>query len=227
MTPVEAVRLLLVDDQPLIRTGLRTGLETEDDLTIVGEAGDGAAALDLIRAHRPDVVLLDIRVPGVDGITALRRISADPDLTAVRVLVLTTFDLDEYVADALAAGASGFLLKDADPDELVRAVHVVAGGDALLAPAITRRVIRTFLTRPAPEPDPLVWQGVGGLTEREREIVTLVAHGLSNQEIAERLVISPATARTHVSRAMTKLDVRDRAQLVVYAYRSGLVSVDT
>ena len=221
------VRVLLVDDQPLIRAGLRTMLEYEDDLTIVGEAGDGATALALVRVQRPDVVLLDIRMPGMDGIDALREIGADPDLAAMRVLVLTTFDLDEYVADALAAGASGFLLKDAGPDELVHAVRVVARGDALLAPAVTRRVIRTFLTRATATADPRARQRLASLTAREREVVALVAHGLSNQEIADRLVISPATARTHVSRAMTKLDARDRAQLVVYAYRSGLVPVDT
>ncbi len=225
MSDRPAVRVLLVYDQPLIRAGLHIMLGCEDDLEIVGEAGDGAAALLLVRALRPDVMLLDIRMPGMDGIAVLRRVTTDPGLAAVRVLMLTTFDLDEYVADALAAGASGFLLKDADPDELARAVRVVARGDALLAPAVTRRVIRAFLRRLHAAPDTERQRTL--LTEREREIVTLVAEGLSNQEIAARLVISPATARTHVSRSMTKLGARDRAQLVVWAYRSGLVAVDT
>ena len=220
-----AIRVVLVDDQPLIRAGLRTMLGCEDDLKIVGEAGDGVAALRLARSLRPDVVLLDIRMPGMDGIAVVRSISADPGLATVRVLMLTTFDLDEYVVDALSAGASGFLLKDADPDELARAVRVVARGDALLAPAVTRRVIRTFLRRSPTAPD--VARLCALLTDREREVVALVAEGLSNQEIAARLVISQATARTHVSRSMTKLGARDRAQLVVWAYRSGLVAVDT
>ena len=220
------IRVVLVDDQPLIRTGLHTTLDYEFDLEVIAEAGDGAAALAVVRAQRPDVVLLDIRMPGMDGIAALREISGDRALSDVRVLVLTTFDLDEYVADALAAGASGFLLKTADPDELIRAIRVVARGEALLDPAVTRRVIRTFLTRTGPT-DSGAAARVGALTDREREVTTLVAHGLSNEEIATRLVISPATARTHVSRAMTKLDARDRAQLVVYAYRSGLVALDT
>ncbi len=169
MSTSEQVRVLLVDDQPLIRTGLRTMLDYEDDLTIIGEAGDGAAALSLVHAQRPDVVLLDIRMPGMDGIDALREISADPNLAAVRVLMLTTFDLDEYIADALAAGASGFLLKDADSDELIHAVRVVARGDALLAPAVTRRVIRTFLTQRSTAQDTQFQRRLDSLTERERE----------------------------------------------------------
>ncbi|MGH3997655.1 MAG: response regulator [Pseudonocardiaceae bacterium] len=227
MTP-EPIRVLLVDDQPLVRAGLRTMLDCEDDLHIVGEAADGAAALRLIRSELPDVVLLDIRMPGVDGIMALHQIAADRALAAVRVLVLTTFDLDDYIVDALAAGASGFLLKDADPDELVHAIRVVFRGDALLAPSVTRRVIRSFVSRTGrlPASFPL-GANVAALTDREREVVTLVAHGLSNHEIANRLVISPATARTHVSRAMTKLHARDRAQLVVIAYRGGLVHLST
>lgn len=220
----EPIRVLLVDDQPLVRAGLRTMLGCEDDLDIVGEAADGSAALRLIRSELPDVVLLDIRMPGMNGIEALHQIAADPTLAAVRVLVLTTFDLDDYIADALAAGASGFLLKDADPDELVHAVRVVFRGDALLSPSVTRRVIRSFVSQAGRLPSSTpTGANLAALTEREREVVTLVAHGLSNHEIASRLVISPATARTHVSRAMTKLQARDRAQLVVIAYRSGLV----
>lgn len=219
------IRVLVVDDQPLIRVGLQTMLDYEDDMEVVGEAGDGDAAMTAIRAHRPDVVLLDIRMPGVDGLEVLRRIAADPELAAVRVVVLTTFDLDDYVADALAAGASAFLLKDSDADELIRAVRVVTGGDALLSPTVTRRVIETFVRRPA-RGTRAATRDVACLTEREREIVAMVAQGLSNQEIAKHLVISPATARTHVSRAMTKLGARDRAQLVVIAYSSGIVSVD-
>lgn len=224
----EPIRVLLVDDQPLVRAGLRTMLGCEDDLDIVGDAADGAAALRLIRSELPDVVLLDIRMPGMDGIETLHQIAADPTLAAVRVLVLTTFDLDDYIADALAAGASGFLLKDADPDELVHAVRVIYRGDALLAPSVTRRVIRSFASRAGRLPSTApIGASLAALTDREREVVTLVAHGLSNHEIAIRLMISPATARTHVSRAMTKLHARDRAQLVVMAYRSGLVPVST
>lgn len=223
------IAVLIVDDQPLIRTGLRTVLECEDDLDVVGAAGDAASALAMVRSLHPDVVLLDIRMPGRDGIDALREITADQQLTAVRVIVLTTFDLDEYVTDALGAGASGFLLKDTEPDQLVHAVRVVARGDALLDPAVTRQVVRGFVGRarqPRPGgPEPV--NALTSLTAREGQIVTLVAHGMSNHEIAARLVVSPATVRTHVSRSMTKLGARDRAQLVVIAYRSGLVPLDT
>ncbi|SFB44463.1 two component transcriptional regulator, LuxR family [Amycolatopsis marina] len=216
------ITVLIVDDQDVVRLGLRTLVESEDGLTVVGEAGDGLTAVSLARTHRPDVVLMDIRMPGVDGIEATRRISADETLSGVRVIVLTTFELDEYVFDALSYGASGFLLKDTKPAELLRAIRLVAQGDALLSPSVTRRVVAKFGSgelRPAAKPHP----HLGSLTEREKEIVGLVGDGLSNDEIAERLVISPATARTHVSRAMIKLGARDRAQLVVFAYQSDLV----
>ncbi|MGI5291617.1 response regulator [Nonomuraea polychroma] len=194
-------------------------LEGEPDLTVVGEAGDGEEAVRLARAGAPDVVLMDVRMPGLDGIQATRRIVTDPALAGVRVVILTTFDMDEYVYGALRAGASGFLLKDTEPMELIHAVRVAARGDALIAPAITRRLIAEFagrVTRPAPE--------LTGLTEREREVLGLVASGLSNEEIAARLVLSPATVKTHVSRILAKLAARDRAQLVVVAYESGLVT---
>jgi len=215
------IRVALADDQALVRAGFRALLAAEDDIEVVGEADDGAQAVALASEHAPDVILMDIRVPGIDGIEATRRIAADPGLAGVRIVILTTFDLDEYVFEALRAGASGFLVKDTEPDELLRAVRVVAAGDALLAPGVTRRLIAEFADRqprPGPAPDALE-----DLTEREREVVALVAHGLSNDEIARRLVVSPATAKTHVSRAMVKLGARDRAQVVVFAYRSGLV----
>jgi DNA-binding NarL/FixJ family response regulator len=215
------IRVLLADDQALVRAGFRSLLEDEDDLEVVGEAGDGAAALELARSTRPDVVLMDIRMPVMDGLEATRRIAADKLLDGVRVLVLTTFELDEYVFEALAAGASGFLLKNTDPVELLRAVRVVAAGEALLAPSVTRRLIAEFAARPRPGGTPVE---LAALTDREREVMALAAAGLSNEEIAERLVVSPATARTHVSRAMVKLGARDRAQLVVFAYESGLVA---
>jgi DNA-binding NarL/FixJ family response regulator len=214
------IRVLIADDQDLIRLGLRTLLDSEDDLAVVGEAADGLRAVELAHQLRPDVVLMDIRMPGVDGIEATRRIAADPRTRDTRVVVLTTFELDEYVFDALRHGASGFLIKDTKPAELLHAIRVVAAGDALLSPSVTRRVVGEFAhrtprpTRPHPQ--------LGTLTDREREIVGLVGEGLSNDEIAERLVVSPATARTHVSRAMVKLAARDRAQLVVFAYQSGL-----
>jgi DNA-binding NarL/FixJ family response regulator len=214
------IRVAVVDDQALVRVGLRVLIETEEDLELVGEASDGQEALDLVRRTRPDVVLMDVRMPVMDGLEALRAITTDPNLSRTRVLVLTTFELDEYVFEALGAGASGFLIKDTEPAELLRAVRVVAAGDSLLSPTVTRRVIRHFADNPSRRPVP--HPGVRTLTEREREVVALVAQGLSNDEIAERLVISPATARTHVSRAMMKLDARDRAQLVVFAYQSGL-----
>jgi DNA-binding NarL/FixJ family response regulator len=215
-------RVVLVDDQALVRGGLRALLEAEPDLEVVGEAADGEAAIATVRKARPDVVLMDIRMPGVDGLEATRRIAADPDLQHVKVLVLTTFEIDEYVFEALRAGASGFLLKDEEPTELLRAVRVVASGESLLSPSVTRRVVETFAT--GPQPNAPARARLEELTDREREIVALVGTGLSNQEIADHLVISPATARTHVSRAMLKLNARDRAQLVVFAYETGLVA---
>jgi DNA-binding NarL/FixJ family response regulator len=215
------IRVVLADDQDLIRLGLRVLLENEDDLTVVGDAADGLRAVALARELRPDVVLMDIRMPGIDGIEATRRIVATPGLDATRIIVLTTFEIDEYVFEALRVGASGFLIKDTKPAELLRAVRLVAAGDALLSPSVTRRVVREFAgsTRRAARPHPQL----PTLTDRERETLVLVAEGLSNEEIAERMLISPATARTHVSRAITKLGARDRAQLVVFAYQSGLV----
>jgi DNA-binding NarL/FixJ family response regulator len=215
-------RVVIADDQALVRAGLRALLEAEPDLKVVGEAADGAGAVELARSARADVVLMDIRMPGVDGLEATRRIAAAEDLAGVRVLVLTTFGHDEYVFSALRAGAGGFLLKDADPGDLLRATRVVAAGEALLAPAVTRRVVEAFAAAPA-RTGPAAGL-LEELTVREREIVTLVGGGLSNDEIAQRLVISPATARTHVSRAMLKLGARDRAQVVVFAYEAGLVS---
>ncbi|HKE81975.1 MAG TPA: response regulator transcription factor [Solirubrobacteraceae bacterium] len=215
-------RVVLVDDQSLLRAGLRALLDAEDDLEVVGEAGDGEAAIGLVRKERPDVVLMDIRMPGTDGLEATRRIVTDPDLSGVKVVVLTTFEIDEYVFEALRAGAAGFLLKEAEPGDIVQAVRVVSAGDALLAPSVTRRVVETFASSAAPSAPAI--SGLDELTEREAEIVALVGTGLSNGEIAERLVISPATARTHVSRAMLKLGARDRAQLVVFAYEAGLVT---
>jgi DNA-binding NarL/FixJ family response regulator len=216
------IRVLLADDQALIRAGFRLLLDAERDVEIVGEAADGQQAVQLVKALRPDVVLMDIRMPVLDGLEATRAIAAEATLTDVRVVILTTYETDDYIFEALRAGASGFLLKDTDPVELIRAVRVVAAGEALLAPSITRRLIADYTTRPRltraalPELDEL--------TEREREVLALVAQGLSNDEIAQRLVISPATAKTHVSRTMLKLGARDRAQLVVIAYQTGLVA---
>lgn len=215
------VRVVLADDQALVRAGFRVLLETEDGFEVCGEAADGDEAVTLARAHHPDVVVMDVRMPGVDGLEATRRIAGDPELAEVKVLVLTTFDVDAYVYEALLGGASGFLLKDTDPVELLRALRVVAGGDALLAPTVTRRLIAEFVSRP--EHRRIDTSAVREITDREREVLALVAGGLSNDEIAERLVISTATARTHVSRIMTKSHARDRAQLVVLAYESGLV----
>jgi DNA-binding NarL/FixJ family response regulator len=215
------VRVVLADDQTLVRSGFRALLERAPDIEVVGEASDGQQALELALAERPDLVLMDIRMPGMDGLEATRRITSDARLAEVRVVMLTTFELDEYVFQALHAGASGFLLKDVDPAGLREAVRVVAAGEALLSPSVTRRLIREFVAQPGrhrPAPDALE-----ELTEREREVMALVAGGLSNGEIAERLVISPATAKTHVSRIMMKLAARDRAQLVVLAYETGLV----
>ena len=216
------IRTAIADDQPLVRAGLRALFEHAPDITVVAEASEGRAAVEMVRETRPDVVLMDIRMPVLDGIEATRLISADPELVGVAVLILTTFDLDEYVYAALQAGAGGFLLKDAPPERVFDAVRVVAAGDALLAPTATRRLIESFLTRTATfSPD--ITRLLDALTEREREVLTLVGHGLSNAEIAQRLVVSEATAKTHVSRTLAKLHARDRAQLVVVAYEGGLV----
>jgi DNA-binding NarL/FixJ family response regulator len=217
------LRVLLVDDQSLVRAGLVALLGVEPGIAVVGQAGDGAEAVRRCRELRPDVVLMDIRMPGTDGLAATRQIAADPDLDGVRVVVLTTFADDEYVFEAVRAGASGFLVKDTEPAELVHAVRVVAAGDALLSPAVTRRLVAEFAARSAPGPAGDALAGLAALTAREREVVALVAAGLSNAGIGERLGVSPATARTHVSRAMVKTHCRDRAQLVVLAYESGLV----
>ena len=215
------IRVLLADDQPLVRAGFAMILDAEHDMMVVGEADDGAAAVRLAASARPDVVLMDIRMPGMDGLAATRQIAADETLSGVKILVLTTFELDEYVFEALRAGASGFLVKHTQPSDLVRAVREVARGEALLSPGVTRRLIAEFTARPARPA--LIPPTMSVLTERESEVVALVAQGLTNDEIATELVISPATARTHVSRAMVKLQARDRAQLVVFAYQSGLV----
>jgi DNA-binding NarL/FixJ family response regulator len=214
------ITVLLADDQALVRAGFRALLDAQSDITVVGEAGNGAEAARLAAETRPDVVLMDIRMPGTDGLEGTRRITADPGLAATRVLILTTFDEDEYVFEAVRIGASGFLVKDTEPVELLRAVRVVAEGEALLSPGVTRRLIGEFARRARPGRS---LRELDRLTSREREIVALVAEGLSNDEIAARLVVSPATAKTHVSRAMVKLAVRDRAQLVVLAYETGLV----
>jgi DNA-binding NarL/FixJ family response regulator len=214
------IRVLLADDQALVRAGFRALLDAQDDIEVVDEAVDGESAVRLTAQHVPDVVLMDIRMPGLDGLAATRRIVAEERLAGVRIVILTTFELDEYLFEALRGGASGFLVKDTEPADLIRGVRAVARGDALLSPGVTRRVIEEFAGSdgtlvPVPHLDTL--------TEREREVMALVAAGLSNEEIAARLVVSPATAKTHVSRAMVKLNARDRAQLVVFAYESGLV----
>ncbi|GAB2487860.1 response regulator [Nocardiopsis aegyptia] len=214
------VRVVVADDQALVRMGLRVLLEAEDDVELVGEACDGAEAVRVVRTVRPDVVLMDVRMPVMDGLEALRRIAGDEELSGTRVVVLTTFELDEYVFEALRAGASGFLIKDEDPAQMLAAVRVAAQGEALLSPSVTRRVVSAFTSR-APQRGEV--PRLESLTEREREVVGLVGEGLSNEEIAGRLVVSPATARTHVSRSMVKLGARDRAQLVVFAFRAGLV----
>ena len=216
------IDVVIADDQALVRAGFRLLLETEDDIRVLGEARDGREAVGLAHRHRPDVVLMDIRMPELDGLAATREIAAAPELDGVKVLILTTFETDEYVFESLRAGASGFVLKDTEPAELVRALRVVAGGDALLSPKVTRRLIAEFVARPAQER--AVPPALDELTEREREVMSLVARGLNNGEIAERLVVSPATAKTHVGRAMMKLHAHDRAQLVVLAYESGLVA---
>ena len=217
------IRVLLADDQALIRAGFRALLDAEPDLEVVGEAADGAQAVALARDLQADVVLMDIRMPDVDGLEATRRIAAEEDLAGLKVVILTTFEADEYVYEAIRAGASGFLVKDTEPAELVHAVRVVARGEALLSPTVTRRLISDIASRP-PAVMPGAPAALSALTDREREVLALVAAGLSNEEIAGRLFLSPLTAKTHVSRIMTKLDARDRAQLVVLAYESGLVT---
>jgi DNA-binding NarL/FixJ family response regulator len=214
------IKVLLADDQALLRAGFRALLDAQEDIDVVGEAIDGADAVRQAARSHPDVVLMDIRMPGTDGLAATRQIVADSTLHDVRIIILTTFDLDEYVFEALRSGASGFLVKDTEPVELLRAVRAVASGDALLSPGVTRRLISEFTSRAPAASAP---RTLDALTEREREVMALVGAGLSNEEIAESLVVSPATAKTHVSRAMGKLGARDRAQLVVYAYESGLV----
>ncbi|WP_084960166.1 response regulator [Thermoactinospora rubra] len=216
------ISVVIADDQPLVREGFRAILERAGDIAVAGEAADGEQALALIRRTRPDVALMDVRMPRLDGLAATERVCGDPSLAATKVVVITTYELDEYLYAALRAGASGFLLKDLEPEELRRAVRTVAAGEALLAPRMTRRLIAQFAARPRRAPG--LADQLGLLTEREREIVTLVGGGLTNVEIARRLSISPATAKTHVARAMTKLGARDRAQLVVFAYESGLVT---
>jgi DNA-binding NarL/FixJ family response regulator len=217
------IRVLLADDQSLVRAGFRALLDAREDIEVVGEASDGASAVDLARQLRPDVILMDIRMPGLDGLEATRRIAADPELCGVRIVILTTFGLDEYLFDALRFGASGFLVKDTEPADLATAVRVAARGDSLISPGMTGRLVAEFASR-AKELHPLA--ALEALTQREREVMTCVADGLNNDEIARKLYMSPATVRTHVSRSMTKLGVRDRAQLVVLAYKTGLVRPD-
>ncbi|MYS21513.1 two component transcriptional regulator, LuxR family [Streptomyces sp. DvalAA-14] len=214
------IRVLLADDQVLVRAGFRALLDAQRDIDVVGEAADGEQALRQVRELAPDAVLMDIRMPLLDGLAATRRITGDPALAAVKVVILTTFELDEYVFEAIRAGASGFLVKDTEPAELLRALRAVVGGDALLSPGVTRRLIAEFAAR---SKEPAAAAALDALTDREREVMALVGIGLSNDEIARRLVVSPLTAKTHVSRAMVKLGARDRAQLVVMAYESGLV----
>ncbi|GGQ66007.1 response regulator transcription factor [Streptomyces althioticus] len=214
------IRVVLADDQSLVRAGFRALLDAQPDIEVAGEAADGEEALRLVHELRPDVVLMDIRMPGLDGLAATRGVTGDPDLADVKVVMLTTFELDEYVFEAIRSGASGFLVKDTEPDELLRAVRAVVDGDALLSPGVTRRLIAEFAAR---SKKPAAAGALSELTEREREVMALVGLGLTNEEIARRLVVSPLTAKTHVSRTMVKLGARDRAQLVVLAYESGLV----
>jgi DNA-binding NarL/FixJ family response regulator len=216
------ISVLLADDQHLVRAGFRSLLRRDKGITVVGEVSTGDEAVRVARGTKPDVILMDIRMPGLDGIAATRQIVGDPELRDTRVAILTTFETDEYVFAALAAGASGFLTKEIDPDGLRHAVRVVAAGDALLSPSVTRRVVGQFAHRPVPALDPAT-DRLGVLTAREREVVRLVATGLSNEDIARELVISPLTAKTHITRAITKLGVRDRVQLVIVAYEDGLV----
>ncbi|MFI1914470.1 response regulator [Nocardia sp. NPDC020380] len=213
------VRVVIADDQALVRAGFVALLDAQDDIDVIGEADNGEQALRLARELKPDVVLMDIRMPVLDGLAATRAIAADTTLTGVKVVVLTTFELDEYVFEAMRAGATGFLVKHTEPADLLKAVRVVAGGDALLSPSVTRRLVAEFATHAKPAPP----ETLSELTDREREVMILVAEGLTNAEIAERLYMSPATARTHVSRILLKLNARDRTQLVVMAYESGLV----
>ena len=219
------IRVVIADDQPLLRTGFSALISSAADLEVAGEAGDGREAVRLARSAKADVVLMDIRMPVLDGLAATRQITADPDLAAVKVLILTTFEIDEYVFEALRAGASGFLGKSAEADELLAAIRTVSRGDALLSPAATKTLISRFLATPsAPRPaDEATRRGLEALTDREREITAHVAAGASNDEIAARLVVSPATVKTHVNRAMAKVGARDRAQLVVFAHRAGLI----
>jgi len=217
------IRVALADDQGLVRAGFRALLDAEDDIEVVGEAADGEAAVAMARSRKPDLVLMDIRMPGIDGLEATRRISADERLAATKVIVLTTFEIDEYIFEALRCGASGFLLKDIEPADLLQAVRVVAGGESLLSPSVTRRLIAEFVARP--EPSPRSPPMLDALTDRERGVMALVAMGRTNREIADELYLSPATVKTHVNRAMTKLGARDRAQLVIAAYQSGLVAL--
>lgn len=214
------ISVLLADDQALVRAGFRSLLDAQEDIDVIGEAADGEEAIRLARDLSPAVVLMDIRMPGMDGLAATKRITEDERLSKTRIIILTTFDVDEYIFEAIRSGASGFLVKDTEPAELIQAVRVVASGEALLSPGITRRLIEEFATK-AKEPGRA--RELDSLTDREREVMALVGEGLSNEEIAQRLVVSPATAKTHVSRAMMKLGARDRAQLVVMAYESGLV----
>ena len=217
-----SIRVVLAEDQPMVRAGFRSLLDSRDDVEVVGEAGTGSEALEQVRTHRPDVVVMDIRMPGMDGLEATRRITSDPALAGTRVLVLTTFELDEYVFGALDAGASGFLLKGGELADLVHAIRVIADGESLLAPSVTRRLIDTYVSRPQHSVS-ADHDGLDELTAREREVLGLIAEGLTNAEVAEKLHLSPLTAKTHVSRILMKLGARDRVQLVVIAFQSGIV----
>jgi DNA-binding NarL/FixJ family response regulator len=223
---MRATRVVLAEDQPIVRAGFRALLDSRDDIEVVGEAATGIEALEQARTRRPDVVVMDIRMPEMDGIEAARRITTDANLSHTRVLVLTTFELDEYVFGALDAGASGFLLKGGEPADLVHAIRVVAAGDSLLAPSVTRRLIETYVSRPQLQ-RMTTQRGLDELTSREREVLELIAHGLTNAEIAHTLQFSPLTAKTHVSRILMKLGARDRVQLVVIAYQTGIVATST